>query len=347
MAITVDIKKRLGKFDLEVNFKATDGVHGLLGASGCGKSVTLLCIAGVVKPDSGYIEIDGRVLFDSSKKIDLIPQKRKVGLLFQNYALFPNMTVKENLRAALHANPKINKDEAIKEMIRRFHLQGLENHRPVQLSGGQQQRTALARILLSEPKLLMLDEPLSALDSYLRHQTELELMEVFDSFKGTILFVSHSCGEVRRLCKSATVIDSGRSEGSLPVEKFFEYPQTISQAITAGWQNYSHVKKIDEHRLLAEDWGFELTFSHIPENCQYVAIRAHHLQLTDRPGENTLPVKILRTVTDINFTTLILSAQENSTNNGHLRLETDSFQQNTDKNTYLHIPSESVIFLTK
>lgn len=345
MAITVNIHKRLGKFALKVNFQAPNGVHGLLGASGCGKSVTLLCIAGVVKPDSGYIEIDGQVLFDSEHKIDLIPQKRRVGLLFQNYALFPNMTVEENLRAALHSKPTKGKDEAIKEMIRRFHLQGLEDHRPVQLSGGQQQRTALARILLSEPRLLMLDEPLSALDSYLRHQTELELMEIFDSFAGTVLFVSHSRGEVRRLCKSVTIINNGQGEGSIPVEQFFEFPQTISQAITAGWQNYSKIKKIDEHHLLAEDWGIELTFPQIPQDCQYIAIRSNNLQMADTPGENIFPVKILRAVADINFTTLILSTQEDSTNT--LRLETDSFTPSPNENTYLNIPSSNVIFLKK
>ena len=172
MSVNVDIKKRLGDFHLQINFEAADIVHGLLGASGCGKSMTLRCIAGVVTPDRGHIEVNGRVLFDSEKRINLTPQQRKVGLLFQNYALFPNMTVEGNLLAALRGQERETAKKKVAEMIRRFRLEGLERHKPSQLSGGQQQRTALARILLTEPEILMLDEPLSALDSYLRWQTD-------------------------------------------------------------------------------------------------------------------------------------------------------------------------------
>lgn len=153
MALIVDIEKTLGDFHLKVNFTAEREVMALLGASGCGKSMTLGCIAGIVRPDKGHIELNGRVLFDSDKKIDLPPQKRKVGYLFQQYALFPHMTVEQNIRAGAHAARKRAGAGGAGGSATPFRLEGLENNRPSQLSGGQQQRCALARILVGQPSL--------------------------------------------------------------------------------------------------------------------------------------------------------------------------------------------------
>ena len=178
MSLVVDIHKRLGAFHLDVAFEAGNGITCLLGPSGCGKSYTLKCIAGIERPDSGHISLDGRVLFDSERKIDLPPQKRQVGYLFQNYALFPNMTVAQNIRCGLHREKdKAVREQRLREMLRLMRLEGLEKHRPYQLSGGQAQRVALARILVSEPQLLMLDEPFSALDSHLRDLLKIELRQ--------------------------------------------------------------------------------------------------------------------------------------------------------------------------
>ena len=156
MSLLVEIRKNFGSFRLDVSFEARDGVLGLLGASGCGKSMTLRCIAGIVRPDAGRIVLDGKVLFDKEKGIDLPPQKRGVGLLFQNYALFPHMTVGENLRAGMTGSRK-EKEEQLTALVERLGLQGLERRRPAQLSGGQQQRVALGRILAAKPGVLLLD----------------------------------------------------------------------------------------------------------------------------------------------------------------------------------------------
>ena len=159
MSLIVDIHRALGSFTLDVSFEAENGVTCLLGASGCGKSFTLKCIAGIEKPDSGHIELDGVVLFDSEKHINLPPQKRQVGYLFQNYALFPNMTVRQNILCGLHREKnREEKERKLGEMLKLMQLEGLENHRPSQLSGGQQQRVALARILVNEPRMLMLGQ---------------------------------------------------------------------------------------------------------------------------------------------------------------------------------------------
>lgn len=154
------------------------------------------------RPDEGRIVLNDRVLFDSEKKINLTPQKRNVGYLFQNYALFPNMTVEANIAAGLKC-PEREKQEIVREMIRLFKMEGLEKRYPSQLSGGQQQRTALARILAYEPDVIMLDEPFSALDFYLKEQLQLQVKEVLKNYSGDALLVTHSRDEVYRFCETA------------------------------------------------------------------------------------------------------------------------------------------------
>ena len=210
MSLSVAIRKRLGDFSLDVQFEAGDTPLALFGASGCGKSVTLKCIAGILRPDEGRITLDGRVLFDSAAGIDLPPQQRHVGYLFQQYALFPNMTVRQNIAAAVRRNDR--RETLVRDLLHRFRLEDKASLRPRQLSGGQQQRTALARILASEPSAILLDEPFSALDSYLRSQLEVELAEFLSDFGGPLLWVSHDRGEVLRNCPAICVMEHGRSQ---------------------------------------------------------------------------------------------------------------------------------------
>ena len=176
MGLYVNIAKRLNQFDLHVEFNLEAGVAGLMGASGSGKSMTLKCIAGVELPDRGKIVLDGKVLFDSEAKINLPPQKRNVGYLFQSYALFPNMNVVENIFCGLQAKG-LNDAEAsarAQVLIEKFKLQGLEKSYPRQLSGGQKQRVALARLLAADPEVILLDEPFSALDEDLKEDLQQE-----------------------------------------------------------------------------------------------------------------------------------------------------------------------------
>ena len=139
MSLFVEIEKQLGNFHLDVRFQAETETLALLGASGCGKSMTLKCIAGIMTPDRGRIVLNGRVLFDSEARIDLPPQQRRVGYLFQNYALFPTMTVEKNILCGIRSGSKAEKAAALADTVRRFWLEGLEHHYPAQLSGGQQQ----------------------------------------------------------------------------------------------------------------------------------------------------------------------------------------------------------------
>ena len=167
--LQVRIKKKLGNFLLDVDFSMDGGIFAILGASGCGKSMTLKCIAGIERPDEGRIVLNDRVLFDSAKRINLPPQKRKVGYMFQDYALFPTMNVVQNIQAGMGRKPDPKK---VREYITGFQLGGLEHHMPDQLSGGQKQRVAMARMLAAEPEVLLLDEPFAALDSYLKWKME-------------------------------------------------------------------------------------------------------------------------------------------------------------------------------
>ena len=177
MKLQVQIKKKLGTFHLDAAFETEEGVFAILGASGCGKSMTLKCIAGIETPDEGKIVLDGKILFDSQKHINLPPQKRKFGYMFQDYALFPNMMVQQNIMAGMGKKP----DKAVVvEYINRFQLSGVENLYPSQLFGGQKQRVAMARMLAAKPDVILLDEPFSALDSYLRWEVEQQMREILE-----------------------------------------------------------------------------------------------------------------------------------------------------------------------
>lgn len=192
MSLEVNVTKRFDGFTLHAAFTAGDTATALLGASGCGKSMTLRCIAGIVKPDAGRIVLDGRVLFDSAQHIDLPPQQRGVGLLFQNYALFPNMTVEQNVLCGL----KAEKDKAARkarcaEMLQAMRLESLAKRYPAQLSGGQQQRVAIARSLINTPSILLADEPTGNLDS----TTSKEVLHMFKDLNRqqgiTVILVTH------------------------------------------------------------------------------------------------------------------------------------------------------------
>ncbi len=302
MALLVDIKKKLGNFILDVHFKAEDEVLGLLGASGCGKSMTLKCIAGIVTPDEGRIILDGNVLFDSEKNINLPPQKRRVGLLFQSYALFPNMNVYQNIRAGLWRDRRQIKDVDLKirQIMGMLYLTDLEKHRPSQLSGGQKQRVALARILVSDPHILMLDEPFAALDAYLRWEVENQLADILKAYKKTVLFVSHDKDEVFRLCPRVCAMTHGRASAPEITEKMFEHPTTIAQALLSGCKNISRAQRLTEHTLLALEWGIQLgTQRPLPEDLAAVGIHGRYLRLSDSVSDsNRIPCRLTRQVSD-------------------------------------------------
>lgn len=349
MSLYVDIKKTLGKFTLDVKFEAKDEILALLGASGCGKSMTLKCISGIEKPDSGEIVLNGKVLFNSRKKINLTPQQRETGYLFQNYALFPNMTVEENIASGIIL-PKSLKQKLIDEKIKIFFLEGLEKHYPSQLSGGQQQRVALARILATEPNILMLDEPFSALDSYLKWQLEQEMSNALKSFKGTTLFVSHNRDEVFRICDKIAIISKGKVEEISEKWDLFSHPKTVSASLLTGCKNISKARKLTENTVEATDFGFVLTTkSDISDDIDFVGIRARFIKLVDNLTEiNSFEFEVVKEIEDI-FTVIFMIKLKKSDSVNLLRWEINKeFRKEINiEKLYLRIIPENILLLKK
>ena len=328
MSLIIDIEKKLGNFSLDVHFKAENEVLGLLGASGSGKTMTLKCIAGVITPDRGHIELDSQVLFDSEKKINLSPQKRRVGLLFQNYALFPNMTVWQNIRTGLLRDHmgRASADASVKDIMEKLRLTGLEKHKPWQLSGGQQQRTALARILISAPQIILLDEPLSALDSCLRWEVETQLSDILAEYGKTVILVSHDRDEIYRLCSRASAMTGGCAGQPVPVEEMFERPSSISEALLSGCKNISRARRLTSRTLLAQDWGTVLkTDREIPENLCGVGLHATDLCPSwSGKNENSIRCHIEKRISDPLYDIYLLRPQSGDWPEGEDHLKTSS-----------------------
>ena len=325
MSLHVSIKKKLGTFFLDVEFENDSGVLALLGASGSGKSMTLKCIAGIETPDEGKIVLDGKTLFDSEQKINISPRRRGIGYLFQNYALFPNMTVRQNIEAGIKG---IREQRRVvsDEKINLLYLSGLENKYPHQLSGGQQQRVALARILASSPEMILLDEPFSALDSYLQWQLEMELIDTLRQFGGMALYVSHSRDEVYRVCDNVCVINEGKSEAVAPVCELFQNPGTLSAALLSGCKNYTAIEKRGENSFAALDWGITLTSGRaISDDIKYAGIGAHHVRLaSDGDEKNTVECSVARVTEELFGMTVMLRpiAAVSDSDFSKIRLET-------------------------
>ena len=285
MALLVQIEKQFGAFRLSVNFRSDGGTLGILGASGCGKTVTLRCIAGLLRPDAGRIELNGRVLFDSEQRIDLPPQQRRVGCLFQQYALFPNMTVEQNIRAGVRGGTRAEKKAVTDRALRSFRLEDVKNQYPHTLSGGQQQRTALARILVGKPEALLLDEPFSALDEYLKAQLCAELSETLRTYRGDVLFVSHAKDEIERLCQSVCVLDDGASEPPCSTETLLHTPPSPAAARLAGYRNVTEAVPQGDG-LFCPAWGLALSWKAdarsvcIPEDALHLAKDGEDAALT-------------------------------------------------------------------
>ncbi|MDR1928105.1 MAG: ATP-binding cassette domain-containing protein [Oscillospiraceae bacterium] len=277
MPLTCKIEKDFGAFKLDVDIETEDEIRALLGASGCGKSMTLRCIAGVVKPDNGLIILNGITLFDSKKRINLSPQQRQTGFLFQDYALFPNMSVAKNIAAGVHKKDRSRKTQIVREMIASFQLEGFAHLYPAQLSGGQKQRCALARIMAGQPEILLLDEPFSALDSHLKWQLEQELTAMIACFSGPVLFVSHNRDEVYRICENITILNNGKSELTGAKKDIFKNPVTRAAALLMGCKNIV-AAAAEGNKVLVDDWGFSFVPDSIPESLGYVGIRANHIQ---------------------------------------------------------------------
>lgn len=310
MSLFAEVSKDYGSFRLEAHLEHEQGIMGMLGASGSGKSMTLKLIAGILTPDKGRIVLNDRVLFDSEKGIHLPPQKRRVGYLFQNYALFPNMTVEKNILCGLHweKNQKKRKEKMM-ESAELFQIQELLGKYPAQLSGGQQQRVALARILVSEPELLLLDEPFSALDSYLRDQLQIQVLDLLKKFNKDVIFVSHSRDEVYHLCSRIALIHKGKILETGNTKEVFANPGSRAGAALTGCKNIAAAVKIGEYEVQVPEWGISLkTAKPVKDGLCAVGLRAHYFNPKGR--ENVYAVQFSE-VMEEPFETAVMFRYEN------------------------------------
>lgn len=363
MSVYVDIEKKIGSFSLNVKFEAENETLALLGSSGCGKSMTLKCIAGIEKPDRGRIIVDGITLFDSEKKINLSPQERRTGLMFQNYALFPNMTVLQNVQAGAkrEKNPNTRK-QMIQTTLDLFGLTEYQNRYPHQLSGGQQQRVALARILVSNPRILLLDEPFSALDSHLRFKLEQEVRQVLRRFGKTAILVSHDRDEVYRLSHRIAVMDEGCIQAIGTQKEVFSNPRTRKGAVLTGCKNISSAEFLPDGRIYAADWGITLTVLHNPHTkpstlsntaptfapersgiCA-VGIRMHDIQ--PGFGENSICCRVIEEIENpFSFTILLEPKNQSLASPIGWEMDKEKWQVLRAAEITIHLPSDAILML--
>ena len=275
MSVKVRIKKKLKDFHLNVDFESDSDRIGILGASGCGKTMTLKEIAGVENAEEAYIEIHGRVYVDTANKICLKSQERRVGFVFQNYALFPTWSVEQNIMAGLK-DDKQKRMQRCRDMIAKFELNGLEKRLPGELSGGQQQRVALARIMAYQPEIILLDEPFSALDSHLKDRLAQEMITMLEDYPGIVILVSHDRDDIYRFSKELVLMDQGRVILTGETEAVFQNPHRAIAARLTGCKNIVSVQRVDRHSFYIPDWEIQMKTDRIvPEDCRYIGYRAH------------------------------------------------------------------------
>lgn len=266
--LEVAVRTRLADFTLDVAWTGGDGVSVLFGPSGSGKTLTLQCLAGLVRPDAGRIVVDGRVLFDTVAGIDIAPQSRRVGYVFQGYALFPHLSVRANVAFGLRGRLPVERARRTAEVIERLGLGGLEDRYPSELSGGQKQRVALGRALAIEPAFVLLDEPLSALDLPLRRALRDELQVILQDWRVPAVLVTHDFSEAYQLGDRVIVYEAGQVRQAAPRAELLRRPASGSVARILGFRNilYGQVLEAAADRIHLAWRGQVLEASNVPRH---------------------------------------------------------------------------------
>ena len=283
-ALQFQMVKRLGAFTLDVTWCSSAKSCAILGTSGAGKSVLLRCLSGLERPDSGSISINGRVVFDAQREIHVDPAARRIGHVLQNYALFPNLNAFEYVAFGLQAPSKAERHRQVWQLLAEADLVDVAGVYPHALSGGQQQRVAVARALAVAPDLLLLDEPLSALDAHLRYRLERLLARSVHEFPGVTVMVTHNLDEAFRICEDLIILDEGRIIAAGHKHAVFAQPGTVRAAIVTGCKNISRIRPGGRPGvLLAEDWGqieVSLPSGATATGVSHLGVRAHHLAIS-------------------------------------------------------------------
>lgn len=337
MPLEVHIQKKLAQFTLDVAFSAEDRPLGILGPSGSGKTMLLRCIAGLEQPNRGTIILGGKPLLDTERGLRVPARKRHIGMLFQHYALFPHLNVHENVAFSLTDRPPNERRRRVTLTLERVHAAELESRFPRQLSGGEQQRVALARALASDPEALLLDEPLSALDTHLRSQMEAQLQETFSTYRGPALLVTHNVEEAYRLTARLLVLSRGRVAAIGPREETFRRPPSVEVARLTGCKNISRARAVAENTIEAIDWGCRLRVAQVlTDSIAFCGIRAHHLDFAEylsggAADDNTFPCFLVRSSETPFRITLYLRLHKASDEPGAYDLHAEVFKEKWEK----------------
>ena len=331
MELRADFVKQMKDYRLEVRLDAAEAPLALLGASGSGKSAVLRCIAGTMTPDEGRIILDGEALFDSTRHINLPPHKRRIGFLFRRYALFPHMTVQQNIAVSVrHADAR---ERVTEEQLHTFRLDNAAAHYPRQLSDEERLRTALARILASEPEALLLDEPLAAPDSYLKFHMEQIIADTLSGFGGPVIWASHDRGEVYRNCRYVCVLDQGHSQEIVSAEGLLAHPGTESAARLSGCKNFVNAAPRGNSIYIAQ-WGVTLRCAYpIPPFLWRIGIRAHQVRVSEPDRVNAFAVTVEKVIEDVSSMIVLLRPNGADWDAPLLRME-------MDKNDWIALPDK-------
>ncbi|MCZ0756404.1 sulfate/molybdate ABC transporter ATP-binding protein [Anoxybacillus sp. J5B_2022] len=343
----VNIKKAFPHFMLDVAFTAEKGITGILGPSGCGKSLTLQCLAGLETPDEGSIVLNGRPFFDAAQRVNVKSKERKIGYMFQNYALFPHLTVKQNIAFGLKGKPKAEIEEKVAEMLEKVEMQQYGSRYPAELSGGQQQRVALARALITEPDVLLLDEPLSAVDPYMKQALEQQLISfIKEHFTGIALLVTHNIEEADRLCDHLIMYHEGEVIQSGAKEEVLARPVNVTAARMIGYENFLPVTKIERrgNEVVAFVHGAELFIkgAKIPFSPRFVSIHAEDVSFIEEGSLNTFDYEIVQTRARMNHVDVTIKTKYFQLQATVVKKDWDSLLARKKK---LYLPPEYLFFL--
>jgi molybdate transport system ATP-binding protein len=290
-------------FTLDVELTASPGVTVLYGASGAGKTLTLGCISGFVHPDAGRVLLDDRILYDASARVRLPPRERRCGYVFQNYALFPHMTLRQNLTFAAEGRPRLDRHRFVNDMLERFRITEFSARYPHEVSGGQKQRCSIARTLVANPKLLLLDEPARGLDAALREDLYSILRDLRADYRIPTLLVTHDLEECFATGDQLLIYLNGKIAQSGDPRKVLDRPATTEVARILGYANIfeAEILALDPTRNTSRLRAFsqELVGTYFPgrflgDKVQLCA-QASSLRIHAHQGPNRVPAKLLRT----------------------------------------------------
>ena len=349
--LDVSLQKLLDNFHLDIEFQATEGITGILGRSGSGKSLTLQCLAGLLTPEVGFIDLNGKTLYSYLDRVNIRPQRRNIGYVFQNYALFPHFTVKQNIEFGITHLSKHERDDKVQQFIKKMRLEEVQDKYPSHLSGGQQQRTALARTLITEPDLLLLDEPFAALDNLLRQELSEQLLTVIEEhFQGIALLITHDLEEAYRLCDKLLVYDEGKIVQEGYTKEVFSNPATSRVAEILGYRNVYPIDTITYNvnglaDVIVSDITFQTTYQ---RDVSFLCINSNEIAVdTKFPNEiNTFPCRLYSYREGMNQTTFYLRSQ---TIEVVVQLDKRKTAELLSRNEqlYFHVPPEHIRLLRK